>query len=84
MLQNRVSVPKYCLLQGDRHDGKSTLLKVLKAILGRSAVSSIPWQALEHDRFAAVNLGGKHANIFYDLPEGALKSTSVKVTSHGR
>lgn len=75
----------YCLLRdyhiqkafmflGEGNNGKSTLLNLLTAFLGKDNVCSVGLQELEK-RFTAANLYGKLANIYPDLPDAALKFT---------
>lgn len=75
----------YCLLKsypaqkallavGDGGNGKSTLLGVLKAMLGIKNITSRSLQELELNRFAKADLFSKLANIYADLSDSALKS----------
>lgn len=64
-----------CLGRG--RNGKSTLLRVLFALLGEDNCSSIPLQALGENRFAVANLHGKLANICGDLDARAIKRTDT-------
>jgi putative DNA primase/helicase len=64
-----------CLGRG--RNGKSTLLRVLMALVGDENCSSIPLQALGENRFAAANLFGKLANICGDLDARAVKRTDI-------
>ncbi len=68
---------KAILLTGPSGTGKSTLLYVLEALLGRSNVSSVPLQGLADDRFAASNLYGKLANIGGDLDANGIEATGT-------
>ncbi len=63
------------ILYGPGTNGKSTLLHLLRAVLGDEAVSSLSLQSLCNERFAAANLVGKLANIYPDLPYGELRET---------
>ena len=74
-LQLTYRYQKVILLLGEGANGKSTLLKVLGAMLGKENVASIPLQNLDKNRFASSNLYGKLANIYSDLPDLALKQT---------
>ena len=62
------------LFVGDGSNGKSTLIGVLKALLGFENISSVSLQELELNRFAKADLFGKLANLYADLPDSALKS----------
>jgi P4 family phage/plasmid primase-like protien len=66
---------KAFMLVGDGANGKSTLLEVLTAFLGKENVSSVALQDLLTNRFAAAELYGKLANIYADLPADILKDT---------
>jgi len=70
---------KAVMLVGDGSNGKSTYLKLHKAILGSQNVISIPLQDLtEPDkRFVAAQLYRKLANIYADLPQKALRETGI-------
>jgi len=62
---------------GPGGNGKTTVLKLNIALLGRHNVSSVSLQALEEDRFASADLYGKLANICGDLDARALRATSA-------
>jgi P4 family phage/plasmid primase-like protien len=70
---------KAFMLLGRGSNGKSTYLRMLKDILGRGSVTSIPIQALTDldYRFLWAGLIGKLANIFADLPRIPLSYTGV-------
>jgi P4 family phage/plasmid primase-like protien len=70
---------KAFMLLGRGSNGKSTYLRMLKDILGRGSVTSIPIQALADldYRFLWAGLIGKLANIFADLPRIPLSYTGV-------
>lgn len=66
-------IPETCaqkafVFVGEGGAGKSTLLSVIQdLLLGRENVSNVPWHNLG-DRFKTVEIFGKLANIFADLP----------------
>jgi P4 family phage/plasmid primase-like protien len=70
---------KAFMLLGRGSNGKSTYLRMLKEILGRGNVTSIPLQALADldFRFLWAGLIGKLANIFADIPKSPLSYTGV-------
>jgi P4 family phage/plasmid primase-like protien len=70
---------KAFMLLGRGSNGKSTYLRMLRDILGRGNVTSIPVQALTDldYRFLWAGLIGKLANIFADLPRIPLSYTGV-------
>jgi len=75
-LYRRYFIHKAFMLVGNGRNGKSTLLRLLEAFLGKENVSHVPLQELSEDRFAKAELYGKLANIFADLPPKALKDTA--------
>ena len=65
------------MLVGEGANGKSTLLAILKALLGEQNVTAFAIQELETERFLKGALYGKLANIRSELPSAALKDTGV-------
>ncbi len=65
------------LFVGDGNNGKSTLISVLKGLLGHENISAVSLQELEINRFAKADLFGKLANLYADLPDSALKSVGT-------
>jgi len=70
-------IQKAFMLVGEGSNGKSTLLLVLKALLGSDNITSRSLHDLEENRFAMAALYGKLANIFPDLPNRALANTTT-------
>jgi putative DNA primase/helicase len=68
---------KATLLVGDGNNGKTTLIEVLKAMLGTQNVAARNLQELETNRFAKADLYGKLANLYADLSDAALKFVGV-------
>lgn len=66
---------KAMLFVGSGSNGKTTLIKVLTALLGQENVSAVPLHELESNRFAPADLYGKLANIVNELPPAALRET---------
>src|SRR5208337_5133071 len=62
---------------GDGSNGKSTLINLIKALIGLKNVSSRGLQELEMNRFAKADLYGKLANLYADLPDTALRSVGI-------
>lgn len=58
---------KIFMLHGEGGNGKGTLMRVVRAMLGRENYSSISLHQLVEDRFASSGLFGKIANISGDL-----------------
>jgi P4 family phage/plasmid primase-like protien len=70
---------KAFMLLGSGSNGKSTFIRMLKDILGRHNVTSVPLEAftsLDY-RFLWSGLVGKLANVFADIPTTPLKYTGV-------
>lgn len=65
------------LLYGSGGNGKGTLVRVLQDILGLENVASEPLDRLNGDRFSAVNLYGKIANIAGDIDATYQESTAA-------
>jgi P4 family phage/plasmid primase-like protien len=68
---------KATMLVGDGDNGKSTLIHVLKNLLGLSNISARHLFELEINRFAKADLYGKLANLYADLPDSALKTVGI-------
>jgi putative DNA primase/helicase len=71
------------LLLGSGGNGKSVALSLLRALLGRENVATIPLQTLGESRFAAAELYGKLANICSDLDARALRRSDTFKTLTG-
>lgn len=65
------------LFVGGGSNGKSTLINIIKAFLGRENVASVSLQRLTVDRFAVSALIGKLANLFPDLTNKAINQTGI-------
>ena len=65
------------LLVGEGGTGKSTTLILLRRWLGKRHVSTLSLQKLESNRFATSRLVGKLVNVFADLPDTHLATTSI-------
>lgn len=70
------SAQKFLLISGPGGTGKSTILKLIEDILGKSNVSSVSLQGLQ-DRFAPSNLFLKQGNICADIPLTALSEVDM-------
>lgn len=55
------------IMVGDGSNGKSTILKILRGILGPDNVSSVSIHAMQAERFSISRLDGKIANIYPDI-----------------
>jgi putative DNA primase/helicase len=78
----------YCLVGGNglklaffwvgRHDtGKSTLLEILRGILGAESTSTVSLQSLADNKFASYALWGRLANIYTDLSPKLIRDVGL-------
>ena len=67
---------KAVLMIGTGSNGKSTLLNVIRALLGKENYSTKSLKMLADDKFASASLFGKLANICGDISTNALRDTS--------
>jgi putative DNA primase/helicase len=74
---------KAFMFYGEGANGKSTLINLITAFLGKKNISSESLHDLLNDRFAKANLYGKLANLFADIPSNALMQTGVFKTLTG-
>jgi putative DNA primase/helicase len=65
------------LLYGPSRSGKSTYLRLLKALAGAENVSGVTLHQLSDDRFAAANVYGKVLNIAADLSAKHVEDISI-------
>jgi putative DNA primase/helicase len=65
------------MLLGSGANGKSTLLNLLTALVGKVNVSNVALHRLDEDKFAAASLYGKLVNSFADLDSRALQASSI-------
>lgn len=63
------------LLTGGGGNGKGVLLAVIKALLGKRNVSSVPLTDFVDDKFAAADTYGKLCNICGDIDVGFIEKT---------
>jgi P4 family phage/plasmid primase-like protien len=67
-LLRELPIQKAFLLVGEGANGKSTLIELLRAFLGKNNCSSMSLQELEDDKFKKAELFGKLANLSSDIP----------------
>jgi putative DNA primase/helicase len=72
----RMGFHKAILLDGDGRNGKGTYLRLIEAVVPKSARSSLELQRIETDKFACAQLYGKVLNVCGDIPDAALSDTS--------
>lgn len=70
-------IQKAFMFLGEGANGKSTVLNLLKKMLGNQNVSSLSLQELCENRFAPANLYTKLANLYPDLPDKTLTRTGL-------
>jgi putative DNA primase/helicase len=71
------------MLVGEGSNGKSTLLKLVRKLLGEENCSAISLQDLASDKFAKEGLYGKMANLFADLQPDRIKNGDFKLLVSG-
>lgn len=57
----------FLVLYGPGKNGKSTLLKLVQLVIGKTNVSNLTLKSIENNRFAAANLYLKSVNVFADI-----------------
>jgi len=70
------TMAKAFMLVGAGANGKSTFLTVLENFIGQDNVSNVPLQELSDNRFKRADIHGKLVNLFADLDNRALESTT--------
>jgi len=63
---------KVFMFIGEGANGKSTLLELIKGLLGGDNISNLALQDFDKNRFSRIILKGKLANIHNDLPNKAM------------
>lgn len=76
-LYKDMPIHKALMLVGDGANGKSTLLGLIRRLLGPENISSASLQSICYNRFSVAQLNNKLANICADLPDAALKQTGM-------
>lgn len=74
------SAVKYVLLLGEGRNGKGTLLKMLKALLGDQNVSSVTRQQIAERSPVITDLNGKLLNLVFDGQAEYLKDSGLEKT----
>lgn len=70
-------IHKAFMFHGEGSNGKSTCLFLIERLLGSNNVSNIALQNLEKRHFSVGELYGKLANIYADLPNSTMNTTST-------
>lgn len=73
----RLAFHRAVMLYGEGRNGKGTLLRLIKALVGEAHVSAVTLQALGDDRFAAASLYGKVVNLAGDLAADVVMHTDT-------
>lgn len=81
-LTRDVRYSKCLMLHGPGEDGKSVLLKILKALVGEANTSAVQFKDLE-DQFQRVAIYSKMLNISTEVGSGALESAMFKAIVSG-
>lgn len=68
---------KAVMLVGEGRNGKGTLLRILRAIIGKANYSAVSLHDLVNTRFSTASLFGKLANIAGDIDGKYLESTAL-------
>lgn len=77
MLDPSVTPAKAVFLFGPSRSGKSTFLRIMKAVAGHGNTAGVSLHMLAEDRFAAANLYGMMLNTCADLSAAHLADTSL-------
>ncbi|GAJ00410.1 unnamed protein product, partial [marine sediment metagenome] len=77
------TIQRAFLFLGDGANGKSTLLELLKHLIGADNCTNMSLQAIEYQRFAKAALFGKLANIYADIPATRMEHVGVFKTLTG-
>ena len=67
---------KAAILTGDKSNGKSTFLDMVKSMLGEENISALDLKELG-DRFSTIMMFGKRANIGDDISNSYISDTSI-------
>ncbi|QDF16956.1 DNA primase [Microbacterium phage YellowPanda] len=79
-LQPKWSAVKYIILIGNGRNGKSTLMKMLYNLLGKSNVSKVKRQEMARQSVIMTSLNNKLMNIVFDGPKEFIKESSTEKT----
>ena len=70
-------IHKAFLFLGSGANGKTTLIELLRAFLGRKNCATVSLQMFITQRFGAAQLWGKLANLYADLPSTVLQNAGL-------
>ena len=74
----RAELSKFFILTGERNNGKSTFLEMVKTLLGQENVSALDLEDM-NERFAIAGMFGKLANIGDDISDEFLHGRGVSM-----
>lgn len=77
MLEPGLTPSKSLFCFGPSRSGKSTFLRIMRAVMGEENTSSVTLHALSDDRFASANLYGKALNVAADLSSAHVQDLST-------
>lgn len=72
------SAVKYVLLLGEGRNGKSLLLKMVRAVFGSHNVSNVTRQQMSEQSPVVCELNGKLLNLVFDGPSEYLKESAIE------
>jgi len=75
LIGNSMPFHKASIYYGSGRNGKSTLIKIISAIIGEDNISNVSLHDLDSDRYAMARLFGKLANIHSDISKKELNHT---------
>jgi|AntDeeMinimDraft_6_1070357.scaffolds.fasta_scaffold00567_2 putative DNA primase/helicase len=79
-----LKLKKFLILTGEGNNGKTVWSLILQEVLGSTNYSNRSIQDLSANKNARADLFGKLANIYADLPSGAIKETgTIKMLTGG-
>ena len=78
LFSNNNDAKRFFVIGTAPDSGKSTLSALLKSIIGKDYISSIPPQKLG-DRFALGSISGVCVNLAMDVPKGKLNANAVSI-----
>jgi P4 family phage/plasmid primase-like protien len=67
VLYRKYFIKKAIIFVGEGNTGKTTLLRVLEAMIGRENISGVSLQRISQDKFSAAHFWNKMVNIYDDL-----------------
>jgi len=72
-LYRKYFIKKAFILVGEPNTGKSTFLRLMKALYGMANVSGVNLQSISRDKFSSVSFHNKYLNVYDDLSFNDIK-----------